>query len=517
MNNEVTLQFISKQVLELTVTSSTALGLDKLLEQLFTFLNNAHDLPIEPRGAIVLINPRGHHIQVAQFGMEPAWSTGSRWQWPSFDNAVILPGSVIKSSTFDDPATQGEKRQLLLLPLSAENKHLGYLVLFTPISYQPSAIHLDFFTDISRILSGFVQLTLTNEILQVYEYELKETRAEALQSLGMASEYRDDETGWHIMRMTNYALAIAKAFGLPGEQKDMLYVAAPLHDVGKIGIADNILLKPGKLTPEEFAIMKTHASIGVSIIVGSDAIMAAARDIAGSHHERWDGTGYPVGLAGEQISLPARICAVADVFDALTSKRPYKKAWSVQEATDLIVSESGTHFDPAVVRAFEAAMPEILRVRELYRDDIINPNKAITLPPLPPRTLSWVEWDDSLSVGIDAIDEQHRYLIDLINDLFEVVSNKRDSGVVARLIKATITYAKVHFRAEEEMMQHYGYGEMHRHVQQHHAFEAKAFEFYEELHVNPLAVQFDALRYLRDWLIHHIRVEDVKLRSLVSV
>jgi len=515
MNNKVTLQFIGKQVLELTATSSTTLGLDRLLEQLFAILNNAHDLPIEQRGAIVLTNPRGHHIQVAQFGMEPAWNTRSRGQLPSFDNAIILPGSMIRSSTFDDPATQGEKRQLLLLPLSEENQHLGYLVLFTPISYQPSAIHLDFFTDLSRVLSGFVQRTLTNEILQVYEYELKETRAEALQSLGVASEYRDNETGWHIMRMTNFALAIAKALGLPDEQKDLLYVAAPMHDVGKIGIADNILLKPGKLTVEEFAIIKTHTNIGVSIISGNDTMMAAARDIAGSHHERWDGTGYPIGLAGEKISLLARICAVADVFDALTSKRPYKKAWAVEEATDLIVSESGKSFDPAVVCAFEAAMPEILRVRELYRDDIIDPNKTLTLPPLPPHTNSWVEWDGSLSVGIDAIDEQHRYLIDLINDLFEVVSNKRSSHVAARLIKATITYAKVHFRAEEKMMQHYGYEEMHRHEQQHHAFEAKAYEFYEELHVNPLAVQFNALRYLRDWLIHHVRVEDVKLRSLV--
>lgn len=517
MNDEITLQSISEQVLELTVTSGTALSLDRLLEQLFTLLNNAHDLSIESRGTIVLINPRGHNIPVAQFGMEQDWSTDSRWQWPSFDNAVILPGGVIRSSTFDDPATQGKKRQLLLLPLSAENKHLGFLVLFTPISYQPSVIHLDFLAGISRILSGFVHLTLTNEILQVYKYELNETRTEALQSLGAASEYRDNETGLHIMRMTNFALAIAKAFGLHDEQKDMLYIAAPMHDVGKIGIADNILLKPGKLTPEEFAIMKTHTSIGVSIIVGNDAIMAAARDIAGSHHERWDGTGYPTGLAGEQISLPARICAVADVFDALTSKRPYKKAWPVEEATDLIVSESGKSFDPAVVRAFETAMPEILRVRELYRDDIIDPNKTITLPPLPLRTNSWVEWDDSLSVGIDAIDEQHRYLIDLINDLFEVVSNKHDSGVVARLIKAAITYAKVHFQAEEKMMQHYGYGEMHLQVQQHQAFEAKAYEFYKELHVNPLTVQFDALTYLRNWLIHHIRAEDVKLRSLVSV
>ena len=516
MNNEAILPFLNKSVFELTVTSNTASGLDGILERLFAILNNARDLALEQRAAIVLTNSRGDYFQVAQFGMEPAWNANSFWRSPSFGNAVILQNSLIRSSAFDDPAAQGEKRQLLLLPLNEEDKHLGYLVLFTPISYQPSANHLDFFTSLSRALSGFVQRILTSEILQVYEHELKEAQAQAIQSLSVASEYRDTETGWHIMRMANFALAIAKTLGLPDEQKELLYVAAPMHDVGKIGIADSILLKRGKLTPEELAIMKTHPSIGASILAGSDTIMVAARSIAGSHHERWDGAGYPAGLTGEQIPLLARICAVADVFDALTSTRPYKEAWAIERATDLIISESGKSFDPAVVHAFEAAIPEILRVRELYRDDIIDPNKSVTLPPLPQRAHSWVTWDGSLSIGIDAIDEHHRYLFDLINDLFEVVSNKRGSHEAAKLIKATMVYARVHFRTEEKMMQHYGYAEIHRHEQQHHAFEAKAYEFYEGLHINPLVAQFNALVYLRDWLIRHICIEDIKLKSLVS-
>ena len=211
-----------------------------------------------------------------------------------------------------------------------------------------------------------------------------------------------------------------------------------------------------------------------------------------------------------------RMIAVADVFDALTSIRPYKEPWSVEEAKEWIVLESGKYFDPAVVRAFEVAMPEILRIRELYRDDIIDPNKTLSLPLLPQRTNTWVEWDESLSVGINTIDEHHRYLFDLINDLYEVVSNKSGAREVARLVKATDAYAKVHFRAEEKMMKHYGYEGIHLQEQQHHAFEAKIREFYEELHVNPLVAQFDVLSYLRDWLVHHIRMEDSKLRSLTG-
>jgi hemerythrin-like metal-binding protein len=513
MNKEEELLAISKLVFELTITSSTTADLDVLLERLFGILRDYHDLPMEPRGAVVLLNPRGLYFQVAQFGMAPAWKSDFRWQLSG--KQTIQPDSMIRSSTLDDPQAPGQQRQLLLLPLQIENQLIGYTVLFSPLSYQPSSTHLDFMADLSRALSSLVQRSLSNETLRIRELELEEARANAIRSLGVASEYRDNETGWHIMRMTNFALAIGKAMGLSEEQRELLYIAAPMHDVGKIGIADSVLLKPGKLTPEEFEIMKTHTEIGVTILTGNDTLIAAARDIAGAHHERWDGSGYPHGLAGENIPLLARICAVADVFDALTSNRPYKTAWSIQEATDWVLSQSGKHFDANVVHAFEAALPEILRVRELYRDDIIDPRKTITLPPLPPRASTWVEWDDNLSVGIDAIDEQHRYLVDLINDLYEVVSKKSGAREVARLIKATDAYAKVHFRAEEQMMKHYGYPGIQQQEQQHHAFEAKIREFYQELHDNPLVAQFDALSYLRNWLIQHIRVEDAKLRSLV--
>jgi len=516
MNKEEELLAISKLVFELSVTSCDTYDLDVLLERLFSILCDYPDLPLEPRGAVVLLNPRGRYIQIAQFGMEPAWKTDFRWQLNSFDNADVLPGGLIKSITLEDTPAQCGSQQLLLLPLTVDNQRIGYTVLFSRLSYQPSATHLDFMSDLSRALSGLVQRAITHETLHIRDLELEETRKDAIRSLGVASQYRDDDTGWHIMRMTNFAMAIARTFGLSEEQRELLYIAMPMHDVGKIGIADAILLKPGKLTPDEFELMKTHTEIGVAILTGKDPMIVAARDIAGTHHENWDGTGYPKGLAGEEIPLLARICAVADVFDALTSSRPYKKAWSVKEAIDWIISESGKYFDPAVVHAFEAAIPEILRIRELYRDDIIDPNKSVSLLPMPTRTNAWVEWDESLSVGIDTIDEHHRYLFDLINDLFEVVINKRGAREVARLIKATDAYAKVHFRTEEKMMQHYGYEGKQRQEQQHHAFEGKIHEFYEELHDNPLIAQYDVLSYLRDWLIHHIRVEDAQLNSLVS-
>ena len=516
MNKKEQLLAISKLVFELSGTSSSTHDLDVLLEQLFAILRDYPDFPLEPRAAIVLLNPRGRYFQVAQFGMDPAWKTDFHWQSNVFDKAFVLPGSLIRSTALDSPEDQCENRQLLLLPLKVENQFIGYTVLFAQLSYQPSATDLEFMSDLSRALSGLVQRTMTHETLNIRNLELEETSKDAIRSLGVASQYRDDDTGWHIMRMTNFAMAIGKAYGLPEEQRELLYVAVPMHDVGKIGIADAILLKPGKLTPEEFEVMKTHTDIGVAILTGKDPMIAAARDIAGSHHECWDGTGYPKGLSGEAIPVLARICAVADVFDALTSSRPYKKPWDVIEATEWIIAESGKHFDPAVVHAFETALPEIFRIRELYRDDIIDPKESITLLPLPSRANAWVEWDDIPSVGIDTIDEHHRYLFDLINDLFEVVINKRGVREISRLIKATDAYAKVHFRTEEQMMRHYGYEDIHRQEQQHHAFEAKIHELFEELHANPLIAQFEVLSYLRDWLIHHIRVEDAKLFSLVS-
>lgn len=517
MNKEDELRYISKLVFELTVTSSTTSDLDVLLQRLFAILRDYHDFPLEPRGAVVLLNPRGRYFQVAQFGMEPAWKSNLRWNSGVFASTAIAQKSLVETVTIthgDGKEPQLQQR-LFLLPLCIDGQGIGYTVLFVPLDYQPPPPHLDFMNDLARALSGLVHRALTNETLRIRELELEEARADAIRSLGVASEYRDNETGWHIMRMTNYAQAIAKALGLASDQRELLYIAAPMHDVGKIGIADAVLLKPGKLTSAEFDIMKTHTNIGVTILTGNDSLIAAARDIAGSHHERWNGKGYPQGLAGEQIPILARVCSVADVFDALTSTRPYKKAWTVEDATDWIISESGEHFDPAIVAAFKTALPEILRVRELYRDDIIDPKQVLTLPALAPRENAWVPWDESLSVGIDIIDEHHRYLFDLINDLYDVVINKRGARDVARLIKSLDAYAKVHFRSEELMMKHYAFEGINRQEKQHHAFESKIREFYEELHANPLVAQFDVLSYLRDWLVQHILVEDAQLRALV--
>jgi PAS domain S-box-containing protein len=200
----------------------------------------------------------------------------------------------------------------------------------------------------------------TDELNQVLEQRVQERTAELAHSqieiltrLARAAEFRDDDTGQHTQRVGRTAALLAQALGFSSEQIALVCEAAPLHDVGKIAISDLILLKPGKLTNEEFALMKTHSPIGAELLSGGRSeVVRMAEDIAGSHHERWDGTGYPRGLAGEQIPLVGRILAVADVFDALTHERPYKAAWPAADAVAEIVRQSGSQFDPQVVEAF---------------------------------------------------------------------------------------------------------------------------------------------------------------------
>jgi PAS domain S-box-containing protein len=183
--------------------------------------------------------------------------------------------------------------------------------------------------------------------------ELEDARAKTLKRLALAAEFRDDNTFEHTERVGETSARIAAELGLPKEQVEVLGLAAPLHDVGKIGIPDRILLKRGKFTAEEFEVMKTHAALGAKLLTGSGSpVLQMGTLIAESHHERWDGTGYPRGLAGAEIPLVGRIVAVADVFDALTHERPYKGAWPVAEALAEIERGAGGHFDPTVVRAF---------------------------------------------------------------------------------------------------------------------------------------------------------------------
>ena len=200
--------------------------------------------------------------------------------------------------------------------------------------------------------------------------DLYETRLQIIRRLSVAAEYKDNETGQHIVRMSGYCRVLARAAGLDQEAVDLIHSAAPMHDVGKIGIPDHILSKPAKLDPDEWEIMKTHTTIGAKIIGRHDnRLMVLARRIALSHHERWDGEGYPKGLAGEDIPLEGRIVALADVFDALTSKRPYKEPWPEGEACDYIREQRGKQFDPRLTDLFLGDLESLRRVRESVGDD----------------------------------------------------------------------------------------------------------------------------------------------------
>lgn len=216
-------------------------------------------------------------------------------------------------------------------------------------------------------LALYNQQVMLEEKVKERTAELNRTRLEIIQRLGSAAEYKDNETGMHIMRMSHYCQLISLAYGLSDEEAEIILNASPMHDVGKIGIPDNILLKPGKLNKEEWGIMTKHTIYGANML-GEDSseLMTQARLCALTHHEKWNGEGYPNGLKGEGIPLIGRIAAIADVFDALTSERPYKKAWSDEEAFQYIENEIGKHFDPKLASIFLENKIEIIKIKRRY-------------------------------------------------------------------------------------------------------------------------------------------------------
>ena len=224
---------------------------------------------------------------------------------------------------------------------------------------------------------GIVRARVRTHLSLVQAHELRETRLQIVRRLGTAAEFKDNETGLHVIRMSHYARTLALAAGYSDMAAEELLHAAPLHDVGKIGIPDAILQKPGPLTPEEWEVMRQHTVFGAQIIgEHPSGLLRLAASIALHHHEKWNGSGYPHGLAGEDIPHAARIIAIADVFDALTSARPYKPAWTVEKAVALIEEESGRHFDPALVALFQQQLPEILRIRAQWHEPDDAPDAA---------------------------------------------------------------------------------------------------------------------------------------------
>ncbi len=228
-------------------------------------------------------------------------------------------------------------------------------------------------TDIGSLKAAEAEILEMNHTLEervdARTQDLHEAQIEMLARLGMAAEARDDDTGAHVVRVASVSGILAREMGMAEAECELVFRATPMHDIGKIGVPDSVLLKPGRLNEEEFHTMRCHAAQGAKMLAGGKTpLVQMAETIARTHHERWDGAGYPFGLKGEEIPLVGRIVAVADVFDALTAERPYKCAWEVDDAVREIVRGTGSHFDPRVVDAFLAALPEILT--ETRKDEL---------------------------------------------------------------------------------------------------------------------------------------------------
>ncbi len=228
-------------------------------------------------------------------------------------------------------------------------------------------------------LERYNQHLALEHLVRARTAEIEETRIEIVRRLGRAAEYRDNETGMHVIRMSKSSRLLALAAGVSPLQAELLLNAAPMHDIGKIGIPDRILTKPGPLDPQEWAMMKTHPTIGAEIIGHHPSeLLQMARTVALTHHEKWDGSGYPNGLAGEAIPLEGRIVAICDVFDALMSARPYKAAWPLDRVLEYLRVESGAGFDPDLLACFLELVPEVLSINAAYSDEGNGKTSAAT-------------------------------------------------------------------------------------------------------------------------------------------
>ena len=226
--------------------------------------------------------------------------------------------------------------------------------------------HRENLEDIVRARTSALQQSLT--WLERSQQELRLSQEETIQRLAIAAEFRDKSTAQHIQRMSRYCALLARQTGLDQERCELIRIASPMHDIGKIGTPDYVLLKPGKFQPEEFDVMAQHSEIGSRILSGSDAeLLKVAAVIAYTHHEKFDGSGYPRGLEGTNIPLEGRIASIADAFDALTTKRVYKPAFSADETVSMMQSHRETHFDPELLDLFFASIDELLAIRDQYQ------------------------------------------------------------------------------------------------------------------------------------------------------
>lgn len=290
---------------------------------------------------------------------------------------IMMPGingyevcSMIKS----DPAFTNLPVIFLTGSCGSEEEERGFSVgavdyILKPIN--PTTLH----ARVKTHLSLADQAMHLESLVKARTSELSEARIEIVDRLGIAAGLKDNETGEHVLRVGLMSEIIGLAYGMPQESCDILRHAAPMHDIGKIGVPECILHKPASLNDMELKIMRRHTDIGATVLGASHIQpLAMARDIALTHHEKWDGTGYPQGLVEDKIPLSGRIVAIADVFDALTSSRPYKEAWPISTTIDFMFAEKGAHFDPKLIQCFENVLPQLINVLKHHA----NPSKDVS-------------------------------------------------------------------------------------------------------------------------------------------
>lgn len=511
-------QEVEQALSKLLRLSLEPLNIADQLKEALKILTSISWLNLHPKGAIFLTGSKDNLVMIAHHNLEQKLidkceelKIGECLCGQSAQQKKILFRNCISeehSIHYDGMKEHGHYN----IPLISNDQLLGIIVLYLPHGYKPKENEITFIEMIRDVVSSIVVKRMFEERAKISQHELEESQAEVIARLLSAAEYRDREVGIHIKRMTQYSLLIGKRKGLTKHQLHLLELGAPMHDIGKIGIPDSILLKEGLLFDDETDVMKQHTFIGSKILQGHTEHLKAASEIALSHHEKWDGSGYPLGLKGSEIPLFGRICAIADVFDALTTRRPYKEAWSLEKAFDFIMEQSGRYFDPELTEIFLSSKEDIKRFYVLYSDNIIDPDKQLTISDQP-QTEGRVQWSSDLSIEIDSIDEHHKYLIGLLNEIHHSIAFGDGVIDVVGAINKMKEYADIHFAEEEKLMKHYDCLFLDKHIELHKQFISRCNDFQQNMKEHPLSSSIEIVRFLEEWLISHIKYEDGRIRE----
>ncbi|HSM23978.1 MAG TPA: bacteriohemerythrin, partial [Anaerolineaceae bacterium] len=380
------------------------------------------------------------------------------------------------------------------VPLIVKNQLKGVLELFHRAELESNEEWLNFLHALANQAAIAIDnSSLFNDLLQS-NTELTQAYDATIQGWSQAMDLRDKETEGHTQRVTELTTKLGSLFGLSDEKLVHVRHGALLHDIGKMGVPDGILFKPGPLTDEEWVVMRKHPTYAYELL-SPIHFLRPAINIPYCHHEKWDGTGYPRGLKGEQIPFEARIFAVIDVWDALTSDRPYREAWSDEKTLDHIRSLSGSHFDPQVVKI-------------CLDSGLLQDHSKMN------RRMEPFKWSEKYSVGVRELDQQHKTLFMLLNRLISATGTiSIHSETISEILGEMTRYAQTHFTTEERLLEAYGYPGLEEHKVQHNDFRNKTTEFIEKATIGDKQIPEVLLEFLTNWLTHHILEEDMAYRS----